>query len=173
MMMFRQVFAVCTLLALAACGGGGGGSGTSTFIGGGTTGQPTLTVSVNPTTVTAATPGIVSAKVVDAAGVPVAGQVVQFSTQGNLGKFSAPSALTATDGTATVTVQPTTATTTGADLIVATSTVGTATVTGKTGFQLTATDVSIASFVADVGSVALQPYAQTTLTVTLSAGSAG
>ncbi len=137
------------------------------------TAEPAITVSVAPTTVTAAPPGTVKARVVSATGAAVAGQVVQFSTQLGLGRFSAPSALTDADGVASVTVTPTTNQTVGADLVVAKSTVGGTAIMAAAGFQLTATNVTIDGFAADIGAAALAPYGQTTLSVALSNGAQG
>jgi hypothetical protein len=179
MTMLRRFISLCTLTVLAACGGGGGSSGDAPFgpgggTGGGTTPRPpTIAVTVSPSTVTAAAPGTVRATVSTAAGAPIPGQVVTFTTTGSLGKFSAPSALTDDSGVATVTVTPATASTAGADSVVASTTVGTAVLTATAGFQLTATNVSIASFTSDLGTAALAPYGQTALTVTLSPGAAG
>jgi hypothetical protein len=175
-----RFLSLLAVVMLAACSGGGGDSGTNQFGdgsgsgggGGGATG-PQLVVSVEPSTVTAAVPGTVKATVKTASGVGIAGQVVQFKSQSGLGSFSAPSALTDENGVASVSVKPTSASTTGAELVVATATVGTTAVTGQAGFQLTATNVSVASFTSDLGTSALAPYGQTVLTVTLSAGSQG
>ncbi|MFO1293761.1 MAG: hypothetical protein U1F07_11920 [Rubrivivax sp.] len=137
------------------------------------TAEPAITVSVAPTTVTAASPGTVKARVVSSTGAAVAGQMVQFSSQLGLGRFSAPSALTDADGTASVTVTPATNQTVGADLVVAKSTVGGTQLSASAGFQLTATNVTIDGFTADIGAAALAPYGQTTLTVALSNGAQG
>ncbi len=182
MTIFKRLIAMMALLTLAACGGGGdggspyGGPGAGAGGGGGgggETAQPTLTVSVAPSTVTAAAPGTVTARLTSSTGAGVAGQVVEFSTGAGLGRLSAPSALTGADGVATVTVSPITANTTGADLVRATTTVNTTVLTGTAGFQLTATDVTIASFSADIGTGTLSAYGQTTLTVALSAAAQG
>jgi len=137
------------------------------------TAEPVITVSVAPTTVTAASPGTVTARVVSSTGAGMDGQVVQFSTELGLGRFSAPSVLTENGGYATVTVMPTTNQTVGADRVVAKSTVGGTALTAAAGFQLTATDVKIDGFAADIGAAALAPYGQTTLTVALSNGAQG
>ena len=182
MMIFRRFVSVLALLTLAACGGGGGGDGAGTppfgggSGGGGGGGAPqtaVLAVSVAPSTVTAAAPGTVSATLTTSSGAPIPGQVIQFTTASGLGRFSAPSALTNSEGVAVVTVSPVNATTAGADNVVATATYNTTVVTSTRGFQLTATDVSITNFVAEIGNAPLAPYGQTTLTVSLSASSAG
>ena len=116
MTMFQRLFSTLALLSLAACGGGGGSAGGSGGGGGGTAGVTTMAVTVNPTTVTAAAPGTVTATITSATGAGVAGQVVLFSAQGGLGVFSAASALTDDKGNAVVTVRPASANTTGAEI---------------------------------------------------------
>jgi len=74
---------------------------------------------------------------------------------------------------ATVTVTPTTNQTVGADTVLASASVAGSPVSGSAGFQLTATNVTIAAFAADIGATPLAPYGQTTLTVTLSNGAQG
>jgi len=168
---------LCSLV-LVACGGGGGNAGTSTFgsgsgggTGGGGTGGTTLThtvaVTLSNQTVTAAQPATVSAKVTASNGSVLANQVVTFGTAAGLGSFSAVSALTNDSGVATVTLTPTSSTAVGADTVIASATVGGTVITGSLGFQLTATNVTIASFTADIGTTNLGAYAQTLLTVTL------
>lgn len=171
---------LCSLV-LVACGGGGGSAGTSTFGSGsgggtggggtGTGGGTTLTYSVALTlsnqTVTAAQPATVSAKVAASDGSAVANQVVNFATAAGLGSFSAVSALTDTAGVATVTLSPANASAVGADTVIASATVGNSVISGSLGFQLTATNVTISSFTADIGTASLGAYAQTLLTVSL------
>jgi hypothetical protein len=187
MTILKRLISIGALLALAACGGGGGGGGTpfggpgtgtggggsGGGTGGGNTTAPTISVSVAPNTVTAAAPGTVTARIVSGTGAGIPGQVVEFTTGAGLGRLSAPSALTDADGTATVTVSPTSASTNGADLVRATATVNTTVLTGTAGFQLTATDVTITGFTADIGTGALSAYGQTTLIVNLSAAAQG
>ncbi|MBS0447310.1 MAG: Ig-like domain-containing protein [Proteobacteria bacterium] len=141
------VMALLTAALVAACGGGGGSAGTPVLgtgpggsTGGGTTtATPTVVVSISSTNVTAAAPATVTATARDANGKLLAGQVVSFSTSGGLGTFSAPSALTDTNGVATVKLSPASATANGADLAVAKITVGSATYSGTIGFTATPT----------------------------------
>lgn len=158
---------VCSL-ALVACGGGGSAAGDPLLGTGGSTGtpgSPTISLSLSSSTVTSATPAVATATVRSSGGVPLVGQVVSFSSSGSLGSFSPSSALTDSNGQAVVSLSPATASTNGADTAVATTVVGTATLTASTGFQLSATNVSIASFTSDLAT--LGQYGQTTLTVTL------
>lgn len=171
MNLLLRCLSVVMLLAVAACGGGGGSAGTPVVGGGGTGAQPRLTLELSTATVTASAPATVTAKLVNAAGAPLPGVVVTFASLGGLGTFSSPTALTDAAGVATVTLQPQTATSTGADTVTASATVGTAEVSASVGFQLTATNVTIASFASDVSTVAA--YGQTALTVTLAGSQPG
>jgi Bacterial Ig-like domain (group 1) len=180
--------AALSVVVLSACGGGSGatsdgpfggsGSGTGTGTGGGTgtstnSTTPVISVVLSSQTVTAASPATVTAKVESTSGVAIPGQVVNFSTDNNRGSFSATSALTDANGIATVTLAPASTATAGADNVKVNVTVGTKSATASTGFQLTATNVTIASFVSDIGSANLDAYGQTALTVTLSGAAAG
>lgn len=191
--LLRWLLALSVVL-LAACGGGsggtsggpfgGGGSGTGTGTGGGTdtgTGAgsstnsttPVISVVLSSQIVTAASPAIVTAKVESTAGAAIPGQVVNFSTENSRGTFSANSALTDGNGLATVTLTPSSTATAGADNVKVSVTVGSKTASASAGFQLTATDVSIASFTSDIGAATLDAYGQTALTVTLAGATAG
>ena len=180
---WASVAATVCAAFLAACGGGGGDAGSSSFGGNGsgtgtgtgtTSGTPTLTVALSNTTVTASAPVTATATLLSANGSPIAGQVVTFSTSGGLGNFSATTALTDAAGTAVVRLFPASASATGADSVVASVTVNTTDLTGKTGFQLTATNVTIASFTSDLPATAsVSAYGQTNLNVTLGGVAAG
>ena len=141
--MLKWLGVVCSALAFAACGGGGGSAGTSAFgsgSGSGGTGTtpsaPTVTLVLSSTTVTVTAPVTATATVLDASGTPIAGKVVSFTTPGNLGTLSPTTALTDASGNAAVQLAPASATTSGADQVVASVTVGTATVTGAKGFTV-------------------------------------
>jgi hypothetical protein len=111
--------------------------------------------------------------VLNRSGAGLPGQVVEFTTNLGLGKFSAPSALTDANGIATVQVSPATSSATGADTVTAKTSVSGTEVTAGTGFQLTATNVTLASFNSDLGSGSLSPYGQTGLTVVLGNATSG
>ena len=176
MKMLRQTFVWLVALGLAACGGGGGSAGTGPFGGtpnvpGGSASAPivapTISLALSSSTVTSATPATATATVSDSTGSPVPNQVVTFSTALNFAVLSASTALTNSSGQAIVTLSPAASTTSGADSLSAKVTVNALSATATTGFQLTSTDVSIASFTSDIGSGALTAYGQTTLTVTI------
>jgi hypothetical protein len=124
-------------------------------------------MSISSVTVTAASPSTVTARVLSSTGTPVPSVVVGFVSTNGLGAFSAPTALTDSNGVATVTLAPASATAVGADTVVASTTVSGAAISGSIGFQLTATNVTISTFASELGSTALPPYGQTQLTVTL------
>ena len=182
-MTMQRLFAVLALLALGAlgaCGGGGGSAGSAPFGpggggtgGGGTGGGGTaalafsVAVSLSNQTVTAAQPATVSARVTAVDGTTVSNQVVSFGTTAGLGVFSAGSALTDSNGVATVTLSPASSTSVGADTVTASAAIAGTTFVGSVGFQLTATNVTISAFTADVGSAPLAAYGSTQLTVTL------
>jgi hypothetical protein len=174
--------ALCCSMMLAACGGGGGDSGTAPFP---TPGDPgpgdpgtsgaAIAVSLSQTVVTQGSPATVTATLTDAGtGSPLAGKVVTFTTTGGLGVFSptAGTALTDANGRAVVSVSPASASANGAAEVTATATINGETVTDSEGFQFTASNVTISSFTADIGSGTLSAYGQTTATVNL-AGAAG
>ena len=166
-------------MLLSACGGGGGSAGSTGFGsgngggggGGGRTGGAaasyTLAVSLSAQTVTAAQPATVTAKITSNTGATLANQVVTFGTSAGLGTFSASSALTNEQGIATVTLTPANSSAVGADTVIASTTVNGVVVTGSLGFQLTATNVTISAFTADIGTSSLGAYAQTLLSVRL------
>lgn len=146
MRVFHWILIFVAGLLLAACGGGDKvpycGPGVSTCSSGGgsggTTGAPTLTLSISSTTVTAAEPATVTATARDAKGAVLAGQVVAFSSNGGLGAFSSNSALTDAQGVATVQLSPASPTANGADLVVAKVTGTETDATGTIGFQVVA-----------------------------------
>ncbi len=90
--------------------------------------SPALTLALSNSNISAAAPATVTATVRDAQGALVNDAVVSFSTQFNLGQFDPATARTA-DGVATSSVSPRTATTTGADQVLASVTVAGVTVT--------------------------------------------
>lgn len=160
---------------LAGCGGGNaggslygsGGGGSGSGAPGSAASSPTLTVAVNPTTVTTASPGTVTATITTAAGAPIPGQVVTFTTQSKKGTFTPDSALTNGNGVAVVSVSPANAAATGADQVNASATVGGVSIGGTIGFQLTATNVSISGLDNGLGGGNLAAFGQTTVTVGL------
>jgi protocatechuate 3,4-dioxygenase beta subunit len=100
--------------------------------------SPTLALAVSSTEVTAAAPATVTATVRDASGLPVAGVVVGLSTsRGTLGQLDTASVLTDANGQARVTLSVAAGGLTGADDLLGTATVGTATLQARVGFNVT------------------------------------
>lgn len=183
MTMLSRLFSIAALLLLSACGGGGGDAGTTPFTpgsGSGTPGTPggpagpaapRLTVALSATTISSATPGVVTATLVDATQQPVAGQVVSFSVVRSLAQTNVATALTDAQGRAVVTLTPATAATAGADEVQASANFGGAQLTAITGFQVQSTNVTISGFTSDVQT--LSAGGETTLTLNLTGASIG
>ncbi|MGM9488793.1 hypothetical protein ACS5PM_15680 [Ideonella sp. YS5] len=136
-------------------------------------GSPEMVMSLSSQTVTATSPATVTVTLRDASGVAVPSAVVNFGTVGGLGTFSANTALTNTSGQASVALYPASSTTSGADTVTASATVDGTVVTATSGFQITATEVTIASFTSDLGGGTLSAYGQANLTVTLAGTTPG
>ena len=152
------------VLALAACGGGGGSPGST----GNTPPPGTPDVPVVPPVVPpipqpgltialtngAGTPiaslsggqsAIVKATLLNAAGTPAAGQIVNFTQNGNLVAFtpSSASALTDATGVAVVTVKPSSVTAAGATGITATAVVDLKTATASINLSIGAAPLTV------------------------------
>lgn len=136
-------------------------------------GVPSIALALSSSVVTGSAPAAVIATVKDATGAGVAGQVVKFSTVDGLGTFTVTSALTDAAGQASVSLTASAAGTSGADQVVATTTVNGTALQASQGFQLTAPNVSVASFTSDVGGARLSAYGQTNLSVAVSGASSG
>lgn len=134
------------VLALVACGGGGSGgdpilgSGSGTpILGSGTSvGGPTLTVGLSSTNITAQSPATITATVRNAAGAPISGVVVSFtSARTDLLRLTADSSLTNAQGMATVGMSAAASGLTGADTVTVIANLGTTSLTGKVGVGIT------------------------------------
>jgi hypothetical protein len=143
-----------------------GSIGFSVTSSGSTAGVPSISLMLSNTSVTTATPATVTATVLDATGAGVVGQVVKFSTVDGLGSLGVTSALTNSNGVATTTLTAISATQSGADQVLATTTVNGTALQASEGFQLTAASVSIMSVTADTNSIGA--YGQTNVQVNLS-----
>jgi hypothetical protein len=100
-------------------------------------GTPSLVMSLSSTSVTAASPASVTATVKDAAGNPLANQVVKFSSVDPIGSFNPSSALTDASGSVSVKLTPSGLSTNGAALAVAVATVSGVQLTSTAGFTAT------------------------------------
>lgn len=106
-----------------------------------TSGQVALTVSLSSSLVTSASPTTVTTTLKDAGGAPIPNTVVTLSTQrGNLAVLSSTSLLTNAQGVASTTLRSAASGVDGADQVIGTATVGTATVQGQAGFTVSAAD---------------------------------
>lgn len=135
------------------------------------TGSPSISLTLSNTVVTASTPATAVAVVKDSTGKGISGQVVKFSTVDGLGTFSVDSALTDATGTASVVLSATGSAQSGADQVVAATTVNGTALQASQGFQLTATSATISSFTSDL--TTLGAYGQANLSVTISGGVPG
>ena len=180
--MLKRIASLLLACLVASCGGGGGNAGTPLFgtgsgssggTGGtgGTTGKAAIALTLSNTVVTTAAPVTVVAQVTDATGAALANQVVKFSTAAGLGTFAVSSSLTDATGKASAVLAAAAAGGSGADEVVAATTVNGTQLQATQGFQLTATSATIASFTSDQGT--LVPYGQANLTVTVAGTAAG
>jgi hypothetical protein len=160
--------------ALVACGGGGGSPGTTTgSSGAGSTpaaGTPTLVIDL--VTAAGAKTNFVSgsgvtarATVKDASGVAVAGKLVTFTGDATLIKFSPLSGQVLTDasGVASIQISPASLTAAGAGSLNVATLVGTTALTAAFDYQLSASNVALASL--DVGSGALAAFGNRAVSV--------
>jgi 5-hydroxyisourate hydrolase-like protein (transthyretin family) len=100
---------------------------------------PTLSIQLSTNTISTSGGGaVVQATVRDATGAVIPNSVLAFSAANGNVKFSATSAMTATNGVATVTVTPVSAGLNAADQIIATGSVGTQSIRGVVAVQLIA-----------------------------------
>ena len=130
---------------------------------------PTITLTLSSTQIGATQPATLQATVRDASGLPVTDAVVGFSTQFNLGTFSAATAATAAGtGTATVVLSPRSPTSAGADVVVASVTLNGATQTAQrvVGF-VGAVSVSPPQLTVSLSSPTVTPQSPAGVTVSL------
>jgi Bacterial Ig-like domain (group 1) len=100
-------------------------------------GTPSLVITLSSTLVTAANPVTAIATVKDAAGNPLANQVVKFSSVDAIGSFNPSSALTDASGSVSVKLTPSGLSVNGAALAVAVATVSGTQLTSTAGFTAT------------------------------------
>jgi hypothetical protein len=173
------------LSLLTACGDGKPAAGAAPVAGGGAVVvppvlTPTLTLTLTSAAGTAVTsisstaPVTVSAVLLNAAGAPVANQLVTFTADPLLVSMipASGTALTNTAGVATIKISPANIATTGAANITATAQMtaaGIATpVTGMVGFSIGAVAVTVSNPVFGTGAVALSANGTTSVSVTVS-----
>ena len=148
-------------IGLAACGGGGGSAGTNGAGTGGSAAKvPTLSVNLrtaagDPTLNISIGGGqTVKATVTDAAGSPIVGKLVVFSVEpSNLASLSPSSALTDSNGVASVSISPASVSMQGAGQIEAQATVGEAQLTGTFDFSVQPVNLSLTGLQLDSNSL--------------------
>lgn len=181
---------------MAACGGGGGnGSNSSGFgstngnaafgigsHGGSTTTNPnvisntfgTVVLSLSSSTTSASQPATVTAVVKDAAGIPVAGALVQFTLTGGvnpgaLATLSPATAITDLNGEAVTSITPQSGSTTGAAYVNATADTSAGSLTAKKAFTISAVNVSLGSVT--VGQGTINGYDSTSVNIAVTGAS--
>ncbi|MFG6441597.1 beta strand repeat-containing protein [Roseateles sp. LKC17W] len=127
-------------------------------------GSPVLQLGLSTTSVSAAVPATVTATLTDARGQPVAGQVVTFAIVRGLGRTNVGTALTDANGRAVALLSPATSASAGADEVTASVQYSATALSATQGFQVQATNATIASF---AGPASISPYGQDSLTLTL------
>lgn len=140
------------------------------FIGTTSGGTPVLNMlPLSPESSSASLPATVTVVLSDASGAGVPGQVVTFNVVRGLATTNATTALTNTNGQATVRLSPASPTSQGADEITASISYAGASLSATRGFQVQATPVTLVSF--DAADKPLSAYGQTTLTLGVSGAS--
>ncbi len=162
-------------LALGGCGGGSAAdAGDTLFGGGGGNGSapaaPTLTLTLDRSSISSALPGEVTATLKDAEGRAVAGQVVSFTVPGGLAVTNVATALSNEQGLARVVLSPASPSGAGAGTLEARTNVGLSELRRSIGFQVNATTVNL-GFEPLASGFVLAEYGQTTLTLRLDGAS--
>ncbi len=104
---------------------------------------PTLSLELSSSSVSLAAPATVTARLLDATGEPVAGQVVSFAVERGLGVTNVATALTDGNGRAAAILSPASNASAGADEVAASASLGGTVYRSAVGFQLNATPVSV------------------------------
>jgi len=140
-----------------------------TFIGAAPSGNPTLDMTLSSDSISAASPATITARLQDAIGSPISGQVVTFAVVRGLAVTNVETALTNASGVAQVVLSPASSVAAGADEITATVNYAGASLQRTRGFQVQATPVTLTAFTSAADPLAA--YGQTTLTLLI--GGAG
>ena len=176
--LFKTLLTASLLASIAACGGGGAKSPDGTSGGGGTgggkTAEPTLSISLlDPvsgaakTAISSSSPGVVKVVAKKADGSAASNAVITFTTNDTLAKLSPTSgtALTDSNGVASVSISAADVTSAGAATVDATAEIETKSLTSKTAFALGASNVTISSLTIDTNP--LSAYGTTAVRVTV------
>lgn len=174
---------------LAACGGGGGGGSSlygsdtqnsgagngSTSSGSGTSNVTTssagaVVMTLSSATVSASTPGTVSALVKDAAGQPIANTLVTFSVSSGTATVAPTRVLTGVDGIAATALVPSSGAV-GADYVTASADIGSSSsLTSRVAFTVSPVTVSLTGISAS--SISVPAYGASVIAVDVSGASA-
>jgi hypothetical protein len=185
--MIWRVGGLALAAVLSACGGGGSDAGCVSFSGSCTTGASTTTtttsntgavstsatgsvvLSLSSVTISASTPGTVTALVRDASGTPLENKLVKFAVSESSIATISPSALTDKFGNASATLQPV-AGALGAAYVSASADVSNGvTLDAKTVFSVSAVDVALAGVSASP--TAVSAYGSSVVTVNVKGAS--
>jgi protocatechuate 3,4-dioxygenase beta subunit len=137
------------------------------------TGSASLRLALGSTSISSASPATVTATLTDSRGTAVAGQVVTFSVVRALARTSIGTALTNAQGVATTFLSPSNPAGAGADEVTATVVLGGTTLSDTRGFEINATNVTLAFDALTPAGFTLAEYAQTPLTLRLGNVSVG
>lgn len=173
---------------LVACGGGGSDAGTSPFGPGSgasspaasapstgsveTTGAGTLVMSISDRDISSSAPGTVTVVWKDATGQPVKNEIVEFSVTGasaGIAKVEPQSVRTDDNGQASTFVKPNAGFSSGAANVTATAVTAAGTLTAKTAFSVSASNVKLTSV--GVATSPINGYGSTAVNFQLSAAS--
>lgn len=181
-----SALALAAAALLAGCGGGGSDAGCSAFstscttegsTSGGSTGSgsttaaaASITVEMSADTISASTPGTVTAVAKNADGTPAAGALVTFAVANGAATLTLERVKTDANGRATTTLQPV-AGKIGADIVAASFTPASSTtaLSAQTVFSVSATNVSLNAVTAAPASIS--SYGASVITVDVSGAS--
>lgn len=181
-----SALALAAAALLAGCGGGGSDAGCSAFstscttegsTSGGSTGSgsttaaaASITVEMSADTISASTPGTVTAVAKNADGTPAAGALVTFAVANGAATLTLERVKTDANGRATTTLQPV-AGKIGADIVVASFTPASSTtaLSAQAVFSVSATNVSLNAVTAAPASIS--SYGASVITVDVSGAS--
>lgn len=181
-----SALALAAAALLAGCGGGGSDAGCSAFstscttegsTSGGSTGSgsttaaaASITVEMSADTISASTPGTVTAVAKNADGTPAAGALVTFAVANGAATLTLERVKTDANGRATTTLQPV-AGKIGADIVAASFTPASSTtaLSAQTVFSVSATNVSLNAVAAAPASIS--SYGASVITVSVTGAS--
>lgn len=181
-----SALALAAAALLAGCGGGGSDAGCSAFstscttegsTSGGSTGSgsttaaaASITVEMSADTISASTPGTVTAVAKNADGTPAAGALVTFAVANGAATLTLERVKTDANGRATTTLQPV-AGKIGADIVAASFTPASSTtaLSAQTVFSVSATNVSLNAVTAAPASIS--SYGASVITVSVTGAS--